>query len=265
MLAGSRNSKTTARLAILSMVAYTLVRLVTGWRGHATRPLIGSIWIYDKCVQRLSRPILATLGLSLLFVVFPVLAISRNIGGEERYSLITYVDMYMSINNPIAAIVGEMGGSMSTVAYTIELVPRKRPYEMGVGYLYALLAIFPNVFGGLHPAIARGIPSAWLIWEVDPCIAARGGGLGYSFIAEAYLEFGWVGAPLVVFCFGLGLGLIQLWADRLGGAKEAALLACVMPALLYFPRCEFCVISRGMVWYALLPYMLTKWISSRRS
>jgi len=262
MLAGSRDNKITARLAIVSIVAYALVHLVMGWRAHAIIPLIGGIWIYDKCVQKLPRLFLTTLGLLLLFVVFPLVRISRDIGGEERYSISFYVESYFSIDSPVTAIIGEMGNSLSTVAHTIELVPSKRPHDMGIGYFYGLLTIFPNVFGGLHPAAERGIPSTWLTWEVDPYVAARGGGVGYSFIAEAYLEFGWIGAPLFLFCFGLGLAFLQLWADRFGGAKEAALVACVMSYVLFFPRAEFTIIVRPLAWYALLPYMLTKAIPS---
>jgi len=258
MLASSRDSKITARLAMVSIVAYAFVRLAMGWRAHAIIPLLGSIWIYDKCVQHLSRPILTTLGLLLFFVVFPLVRISRDIGGEERYSIAFYVESYFSIDNPVTAIVGEMGSSLSTVAHTIELVPRKRPHDMGVGYLYSLLTIFPNIFGGLHPSVARGLPSSWLTWEISPDLAARGGGLGYSFIAEAYLEFGWVGAPLVVFGFGLGLALLQLWGERFGGAKEAAFVACVMSEVLLFPRAELCLVVRPLVWEALFPYLLTK-------
>ena len=174
MLASSRDSKITARLAMVSIVAYAFVRLAMGWRAHAIIPLIASIWIYDKCVQHLSRLILTTLGLLLFFVVFPLVSISRNIGGEERYSIAFYVESYFSIDNPATAIVEEMGNSLSTVAHTIELVPRKRPHDMGVGYLYSLLTIFPNIFGGLHPSVARGLPSKWLTWEIAPYLAAQG-------------------------------------------------------------------------------------------
>ena len=45
----------------------------------------------------------------------------------------------------------------------------------------------------MHPSVAHGQPSDWLIETVNPYLAERGLGLGFSFIAEAYMNFGKVG------------------------------------------------------------------------
>jgi oligosaccharide repeat unit polymerase len=229
-------------------------------RGHAVTPLIASFWIYDRRVRRLPRAPLVALGLLALFVVFPLIRSTRNTSGSEKYSSSFYLESYFAVDNPATSIVGEMGSSLATVAHTIELVPAKRPYDMGIGYLYEILTVFPNIFGDLHPTVARGIPSQWLTWEVNPYIAARGGGLGYSFIAEAYLNFGWIGAPLVVFFFGLGFASLQLWADRSGGPLEAAMVACCISFVPFFARAEASFIVRPLVWYTLIPYLLARLI-----
>ena len=157
-----------------------------------------------------------------------------------------------------------MGGSLATMAHTIRLFPAKRPYDRGVGYLYGFLAVFPNVFGGLHPSVAQRdtILMADLGGRSLRCGAGRG--LGYSFIAEAYLDFGWVGAPLVVFFFGLGFASLQRWADRSGGPLEAAAVACCISSVLFFARAEATSIVRPLVWYTLIPYLLARTIPKLR-
>jgi oligosaccharide repeat unit polymerase len=260
MLSSSRRSRVTVNFAMGCIGAYFVTLTMMGLRGHAVTPLIACFWIYDRRVHRLPRAPLFALGLLVLLVVFPLIRLTRNASGSEKYSSSYYIDSYFSVDNPATSIVGEMGSTLGTIAHTIELVPAKRPYDMGVGYLYDLLTIVPNIFGDLHPTVARGIPSYWLTWEVNPYVAQRGGGMGYSFIAEAYLNFGWIGAPLVIFFFGLGFASLQLWADRSGGPLEAAAVGCCISSVLFFARAEATLIVRPLVWYTLIPYLLARTI-----
>ena len=48
------------------------------------------------------------------------------------------MDAYTALESPNVRIVSEMGGSLRTVAYTVELVPETRPHDDGQGYLFAL-------------------------------------------------------------------------------------------------------------------------------
>jgi oligosaccharide repeat unit polymerase len=198
----------------------------------------------------------------LMFVVFPVIPVTRDISGSERDSLAFLWESYRSIENPVIAIISEIGGSMQTVAYTIDLIPAVRPFDMGVSYLYALTTVIPNVFGqGVHPAIAHGIAADWLVWQVNPEIAAEGGGLGYSFIAEAFLNFGWLGAPVMLALIGFGLATVFLWADRSGNRLNIALAAIFVAFLSHFARGESATIVRPFVWYGLGPYVLIGMLS----
>jgi hypothetical protein len=164
------------------------------------------------------------------------------------------VEKYTSLENPAIAAVHEMGGSMMTVAHTINLVPASHDFEWGAGYGYALLTLFPNLFWKIHPTVARKIPSAWLIWQVDPYTAEQGGGLGYSFIAEAYLNFGWLGVPIVMLLGGYLVGRGVRWADRSRRADRIAMTAAAACFLVFYVRAELAVVLRGVMWYACFPY-----------
>jgi hypothetical protein len=169
-------------------------------------------------------------------------------------SLDHLVETYSSIENPAVASIHEMGGSMMTISHTMDLVPAEHGFEQGEGYFYAFLTLVPNFFWDKHPSIARMIPSEWLIWQVDPYTAQEGGSLGYSFVAEAYLNFGWLGLPAVMLLHGWLLCRAVYWGETPGRPDRAAALAAGACFAVFYVRAELAVILRGVVWYAGFPY-----------
>jgi oligosaccharide repeat unit polymerase len=192
----------------------------------------------------------------MLFVVFPLIEAIREISGGQRLSFAFLADAYVSIDNPVITILSEMGGSIQTIAYTIDLVPSMRDFDMGGSYYYALLTAFPNLFWEVHPSIAHGTLSNWLVQMVDPTTAGSGGGYGFSFIAEAYLNFGWFGAAVVLGLMGFLFGRLVLWASRSSDPAKLAMVASFTGLVLLFARGESNLVVRALLWYALMPYLL---------
>ena len=200
----------------------------------------------------------------MLVVVFPIVYAVRNASGPERLSISNLQDAFLSIDNPGIATLDEMGGSMATVAHTVELVPSARPYDCGIDYLYAASTLFPNLFWNLHPAVARGLLSSWLVWEVDPFFAEAGGSYDFSCIAEAYLNFGWIGVPAVMLVLGLLYSKFVLWAQRSRDPLKLAMVATYGVFVLKYARTEASWIVRPLVWYALVPYALVLLVARLR-
>jgi hypothetical protein len=162
-----------------------------------------------------------------------------------------------------------MGGSLVTVVHTVRLIPSVRPFDYGVSYLYAVSTIIPNVGWDVHPAVAHGFLADWLVKTVDPSFANRGGGLGYSFIAEAFANAGWYGTvPLLA---GLGYILMRLlrWGTDTSDSVRHALVGTFLAFFLLFARGESGTVVRSLVWYSLLPYVavrvITRGSANRRS
>lgn len=170
-------------------------------------------------------------------------------------SVVDLHDTLTKLDNPITASISEMGESMDTIAYTIRLVPESRDFDYGVSYLYALSNIVPNLGWSVHPSVAHGTLSDWLVKTVEPGTAAAGGGLGYSFLAEAYLNFGWFGAPLWMGIFGYFIARVFLMADSGDPAKQA-LVASFLSFFLILPRGESAFVVRAFAWYAMIPFLL---------
>lgn len=251
ILMGSRRQSLAVMFSLFIVVFQSAVYYFVGVRSTATMPLFAYLWAYERAVRKLPKALVLVASLVLLFVVFPVVGVIRGETGANRTS---YLDFYFQVDNPAISILTEMGGTLQAVAYTIELVPSTREYDMGVGYLYALLAILPNLFGGQHPSAARAF-CYWLVWTVEPQTAANGGGLGFSYIAEAYANFGWVGPAIVPGLIGLAYALFCFWADYSGEPLKIAAVASFTSFVLRLPRDETGTMLRPVVWYVLLPYI----------
>jgi oligosaccharide repeat unit polymerase len=253
LLVGSRTSKRQRWIPTSIVAAFALLELFSGSRGHAAMFLIAYVWLHDRYVRPLPKSLLLAGAGVTLFVLFPLIREVRNVSGVDRTSLDFLTHAYLSIDNPVLSILSEMGASMSTLAYTLELVPATRRFEHGFGYLYALTSLLPNFFWDIHPAAAH-MASDWLIWAVDPITARAGGGLGYSFVAEAYFNFGAAGVPFVMIAMGYCYCRFVLWADKPSRPARLAAIASFMAFALFYARGEFLFVIRPLVWYALMPY-----------
>jgi hypothetical protein len=111
----------------------------------------------------------------------PCVANTRDEAGTDRLSFAHMQRAFTKIDNPIVAELSEMGSSVNTIAWTMELVPSIRPFALGSTYLSATLTLIANLSSTkLHPAMrlfGYDIPEYWLTWEIDPGFASRGGKL----------------------------------------------------------------------------------------
>ena len=264
LLAGSKNWLPGRIISAVVILANTAVDFFLGGRSPAVLPLIAFAWLWHRHVRRLPVGLLVTAATAMLVVVFPIVYAVRNASGPERLSISNLQDAFLSIDNPGIATLDEMGGSMATVAHTVELVPSARPYDCGIDYLYAASTLFPNLFWNLHPAVARGLLSSWLVWEVDPFFAEAGGSYDFSCIAEAYLNFGSIGVPAVMLVLGLLYSKFVLWAQRSRDPLKLAMVATYGVFVLKYARTEASWIVRPLVWYALVPYALVLLVARLR-
>ena len=252
ILAGAAGRHWKVAASMGAILAYAAVHLFLGDRATAILPVVAWLWLYHRSVRPIPGNVLL-LGVVASAVLFPAIAILRDLNSADRASL-GLMGALASTPNPIAAVLAEMGGTMRTVAYTLELVPSVRPFDLGQSYGWALLTMVPNFTGGVHPAIAHGDYATWVTTTVDPISAAAGYSLGYSVIAEAYANFGWL-AVLPCLAIGFGIGSLQSWSSAPGRylAVRLAAVASYLPFILFWARSESLTIVRPLLWYALIP------------
>lgn len=259
---GGRSSPLAVGIGISVVLSVTVSQLYLGYRAFAIWPLIGLLWAFDRAVFRIPRLLIAGASATLLLVVFPAIRVVRDFSGADSRSFSSLREAYASIDNPLSFIFRELGGSLATLAYTLQYVPKEKPFEMGWGYLYGLSTIVPNFFWDIHPAIKHGTASDWLINRVDPTTAELGGGLGFSFIGEAYYNFGFGLGIVALFVIGLTLSLIFSAFSRLPGFLGVAASAILLTYLSHYARGEMASWARPLVWYVIFPVLVTLLIGS---
>jgi len=254
LAAASKQERLLRRLSVVIVSVYVLSYIFMGYRGVAGAAIAAYGWIWHTRVAKLPLYPSLMAGVLFVFLLFPMIRSHRSTVGEDRLSWSAFVHALDDYDNPATASVSEMGGTMSTTAYTMDLVPSDRAFEYGQTYLFAALTIVPNVFGTpLHPAIEHGTASEWLARTVSYQGAAAGGGIGYSFIAEAYLNFGWMGPPLVMILMGFLLAAMECYAARSTSPAAAALMGVILYFALIYARAESSNIVRAIVWCGFMP------------
>jgi hypothetical protein len=255
-------------LALGLIALYIISKLLLGERRKVGTALAAVLWLWHDWVARLPAVLVLGCGLGLA-VLFPMVAATRNLAGQRGISLDAIQSQLYGEHNPLVGTLSEMWGTMMTVASTIDLVPSSRPFQMGADYGYALLTLFPNLFWKVHPTIERGLAGNWLTWAIDPEFAHRGGGYGYSFIAEAYLNFGWVGGPAMLGLIGFLYTSLTLWAVNSRSAARMALMATFTFYFPFYARSEAALYVRALVWYAFMPYWgalgLSQWLHRQKA
>jgi hypothetical protein len=260
IVALSQKQRTWVTLALGAIAGFSLVTLYIGGRSPAAVVLVSTAWLVERRIRRIPRSALIAGAIGVL-AVFALVRTIRTVPGSERLSLTVLRREFAAVEHPVVGALAEIGGTMHIVSYVLELVPAIRPFEGGGTYLRALSALFPNIGWQLHPAVAGGTPSQWLIETVDPFTAAAGGGLGFSFIAEAYLNFGWFGSPIVMLTLGLFWGMLCRWGDQPGDPLRLAMLAGAMAMSLTLVRNDSTGAFRGLVWYCFAPYIILRYLA----
>jgi oligosaccharide repeat unit polymerase len=254
LLAGSKGRPLSIAASAFMIVAYTVANIIVGSRIEAAAPLLAYVWLWHRQIRPLPAPILVASALILFGIIFPLVQATRDLTEGAKLNVGTLAETFASTDNPLLAIISEMGHSQMTVAHTIQLVPEARSYDFGLGYAYAMLTVFPNLFWEIHPTVEHGLAASWLVNTVSPSLASIGGGYGYSFIAEAYLNFGWIGITLFLGLFGAVFALVVLWAQRTADPAGLAMAATLGAFIMIFARGESGSIVRELVWYAFGPF-----------
>ncbi len=263
LLAGSAADRRKLVISGAAVLAYSVLEFLLGYRLFAVAPLVAWAWFYHRRVGRIN-PLALVAGASLLvFVVFPVVGATRDLSGAAR-ATVDYGNVLATLGNPALATISEMGTSMQTIAYTVLYVPNIRPFDFGSGYVLAALTVvspyswWQSLFG------TGGTYSAWLVGIVDPQFAAQGGGLGFSFIAEAFANFGWFGIA-VGYVVGFAIVRFSAWAEEFANPGRLAIVASYMTFFLIFARGESVSVLRPLIWYAIVPYLVAVFLTWRAS
>ena len=212
LTAASRLRPGMRRLSLVIIAIYVLSYMFLGYRSAAGAAIAAYGWIWHTRVGKLPLYPSLAVGFVFVFLVFPMIRLHRTAVGEDRLSWSGFVSTLEDYDNPATASLTEMGGTMSTIAYTMDLVPSDREVEYGQSYLFAALTVLPNVFGtALHPAIEHGTAAAALMGVITVF------GLIY-----ARAEMSNIVRP-IIWCGFVPLGVLAMFVKHKKGLAQGSL------------------------------------------
>jgi hypothetical protein len=229
------------------VVAFSVAVLALGTRALFFQNLVALLWLRHfggRPIRKIVWVGLVAAGLLLSGLV----AWSREKARQTELALSDLRPAEGEANVPgLASSLNEMGTSIMTVVFTMDLVPAVRDFAWGETYLASLEAAIPGL------DTRRETEEVWLTYLVSPETASIGGGLGFSFMAEAYLNFG-IAAPAVLGLAGFFLGAFAGWSHAAGRSGRLAFAACVMSIMLFSARASSLSFVRRVLVLCVIPY-----------
>jgi hypothetical protein len=98
---------------------------------------------------------------------------------------------------------------LQQTANVMEATPERVPYQYGRLYSYMAVTFVPRLFWPDKPSVNDS--NRW--YQVQYRLTARkqlnGVSIAVGYLPESYINFGWFGPPIVMFCLGIFLGVFD--------------------------------------------------------
>jgi oligosaccharide repeat unit polymerase len=241
-LAAAGASQRQLRFTFLGTGLWISMLFYFGFRGPA---LIAGLIVYAVALKK--RVIFPRwfpwAAAAFLLIAVPMESKVREQPLNER-SFLTSLDGINILDGP-----AEMGTSIRPLVETADLVGPGN-YRHGKTYLVGLEGILPNLALRWEPVSKESIddlpPSQWITAVIDPWSYRNYGGMGFSAIAEPYMNFGTPG--VIIFFLLLAFLLVELERVSIRSSRALASWALVLGSLLWTTRNDFSNFFRPAVW-----------------
>lgn len=258
LLIAYRNNAMLRRLIFTLMVIKIFNGLYIGGRGGATILLLVVILIYHYSVRPINKRGATLLTVTAYFFL-SFLAIIAKLRGLSNRSpqdyFLAFIESFGK-ENLFFDTLSEIGWTMFPLSAVMAIIPDSFEYFYGKSYLYALTSIVPNLgFWDIHPAKVYAGGGQWLMDTLDLY-----SGPGFTLIADAYRNFGWLGFFALI-GFGALFGRIYSSVDKLTIYKRPDILCFVMifaNATLMSVRGDNLYIVRPLFYEVLPIYILIR-------
>jgi oligosaccharide repeat unit polymerase len=241
-LAAAGASKRQMRIAYFYTGLWFLVFFYLGFRSPAITAALLVFAVAFKKGVRWPRWAPWMAGLILLIAV-PMVRVIREEPLNER-SLTSSLHEMSILDGP-----AEVGGALRPLTETLDLIGRDN-YRYGRTYLIAMKGILPNLALRWEAPATETIddlpPGHWITAIVDPWAYKNHEGMGFSGVAEPYMNFGIAG--VVVYFFLLGILLVRLEQLSIRSSYSLAMWALLVGPLLWTIRNDFREFFRPAVW-----------------
>lgn len=135
------------------------------------------------------------------------------------------------------------GGLLGSLSVITELFPDVHEYRLGATYLEALIRIIPRFL--------------WVDFFPQGYSLLVGENWAMFYLAEAYMNFGWIGIVIVPGLIGIGLRLFNEWKRTYRSHYMVVVIfAALAGHIVYLPRLDSGSLSKGFVYPLLVLFVL---------
>ncbi len=250
-----KDSKSFKFISFLAIV-YILLYFLSGSRYDAVLFIVTLILAKKYYFGGLNRKSLFKIGVGgvlLITMISLVSSIRSELSKTSNYlSLVSDILINLYENNILFSFIKEMGFTMVATATVFVYCPSSIQYVYGETYFASFLRLFPNLFWDAHPAANVSVDS------VFKSFLTSSGGIGSSFIAEAYYNFGYSSLLLMPI---IGIALFKLFnkmeiASKSDDRAKGFLTLYIFCFTLFFVRTDTVAFWRNLAYYGIFPYVM---------
>jgi|GEM_PF-503760 len=247
---------------VLMFCCYCLLILASGTRIQVVT--LSFIILYISALKGLVKigSLHKTIKIFIYILVFAVLMnlLSYVRGGGNIINIVSYFD-YFQKNNLIYSVLKETGYTGFVTTVIVDFCPSTIPFAQGLSYLNGLIYILPNIF--VTPILGQYYFNTDMIFSP---LVTQYGGIGSSFVAESYFNFGVFGV-IVNMIFGYLWGVFATMLDKAieeNKLAEAFLASYAISCAVFFVRSDTGTFLRNYIWFGVTLFLLIKYLSRRR-
>ena len=252
-------SRQQLRITFVGASLWVTFLFYLGFRGPA---IIAGLIVYAIAVKKEIRVpswIPASV-VTLVLVAVPVMRFAREQPLNQRF-FGSSLSEFNILDTP-----AEMGASIRPLIETADLIGPTN-YRFGRTYLTGIKGIAPNLAFRWEAPATESVddlpPGHWITAMVDPWTYKNYGGIGFSAIAEPYMNFGSVG--VAAYFLLLAFLLVRLEQASIRSSYALSIWALVLGPLLWTTRNDsgnffrpavWGLLCLGLVWAASQSYSL---------
>lgn len=159
-------------------------------------------------------------------------------------------------------------------AHIVDMTPRTVPFSQGSSYTYLLITFVPRILWPDKPSAQDSSNQYAVNYEIATSEGLKRTSYGVGFIGEAYMNFGFIGAPAVFFILGaltclpfysltrLPSRYQNIGKIRIGGIPETALLLTIFLKFLQVGSSVSDVYG-GIVQLVIIQYIFLKFFTHK--
>lgn len=252
------------RWPVLAAIVYMILYTLSGSRINTMVLLIGMLYVQTNLFSKVNfkRTVKYAILLLLVFFIFSTVSIARNdIGaGKDAGKIIQESFTSVADNNVFVSVLAEAGYTFCATATVVDNCPVREPYMYGKSYLSGLVYVLPN---GLTDNYYLKVKSTD---EVFQGYLNSYGGIGSSFIAEAYWNFGEY-ALLLMLLYGIIIGRVCRKLDTAIAETDYLTIftqTYIIVTIAFYVRSDCRTFFRNYIWFCL-PVILVACFMKRKS